>query len=468
MHIKLKFLGAARNVTGSRHLVETNGVRFLVDCGMHQERQFKWRDWEPFPVAPNSIDAVLLTHAHLDHCGFLPRLVREGFRGRIYCTAATAEIAQIVLMDSARIQQSDMEFKKQRHQREGKVGPHPYLPLYTTDDASACFPLFSPVRYGESVQIGPGVVAAFHDAGHILGSSMIKVAVEQGEERKTLLFSGDVGRWNKPILWDPTLFDQADYVLVESTYGNRIHEVQSAIGDELAGVINQTVAAGGNIYVPSFALERSQEVLYYMVKLLAEDRIPHIMVFVDSPMAISVTEVFQHHPELFDREMLKLIREGNSPFDFPTLTMTRTADQSKALNYINGTAMIIAGSGMCTGGRIKHHLAKNISGQENTVLFVGYQAEGTLGRHIASGAGEVRILGQEYPVRANIVQIHGFSAHADREELFRWLSSLQSPPRHLFIVHGETEAALQFAGFLGNRTGWNISVPEYGDEVALA
>jgi metallo-beta-lactamase family protein len=467
MHLALKFLGAARNVTGSRFLVETGNVRFLVDCGLHQERELRGRDWNPFPVAPDTIDAVLLTHAHLDHCGLLPKLVREGFHGPIYCTAATSEIAQIILMDSAHIQQCDVEFKKQRHQREGRKGPYPEVPLYTTDDASACFPLFSPVPYQEPVEIGDGAIATFHDAGHILGSSMIKVSVEQEGEKRTLLFSGDVGRWDKPILRDPTLFDDADYVLVESTYGNRLHESQDIIADELARVINQTVEAQGNIYVPSFALERSQEILYYMNKLLTADRIPHIMVFVDSPMAISITAVFQHHPELFDREMMELIRGGNSPFDFPTLTMTRTADQSKALNYITGTAMIIAGSGMCTGGRIKHHLAKNISRPECTLLFVGYQAVGTLGRQIADGAGEVRILGQKYAVKARVAQVHGFSAHADRDELFQWLSTLQRP-RHVFIVHGESEAAMQFADFLNEKTGWKISVPEYKDEVILA
>ena len=468
MYLNLKFLGAAQNVTGSRFLVETSSTRFLVDCGLHQEREFRWRDWNPFPISPDTIDAVLLTHAHLDHCGLLPKLVREGFHGSIYCTAATSEIAQIVLMDSAHIQQYDAEFKKKRHQREGRKGAHPEIPLYTTNDAAACFPLFSPVPYQESVEIGEGVTATFYDAGHILGSSMIKVTIKQKGEKRTLLFSGDVGRWNKPILQDPTLFDDADYVLVESTYGNRLHESQDIIGDELARVINQTVQAGGNIYIPSFALERSQEILYYMNKLLIADRIPHIMVFVDSPMAVSVTEVFQHHPELFDKEMMELIRKGNSPFDFPTLTMTRTADQSKALNYITGTAMIIAGSGMCTGGRIKHHLVRNISRPQSTILFVGYQAVGTLGRQIVDGAEEVRILGQKHPVRARVAQIHGFSAHADRDELYHWLSSLQRAPRHVFIVHGEPEAALKFADFLNKKTGWEISVPEYENEVVLS
>jgi len=467
MHIKLSFLGAARNVTGSRYLVEANDVRFLVDCGLYQEREFRGRNWEPFLIPPDSIDAVLLTHAHLDHCGLLPKLVREGFDGHVYCTAATSEIAKIILIDSANIQQEDAEFKRKRHQREGRRSPYPEVPLYTTDDAKDCFRLLSPIYYGEPVQIGDGVTATFHDAGHVLGSSMIKVTVSQDGEKRTLLFSGDVGRWNKPILRDPTLFDQADYVLVESTYGDRLHESQETISDELARVISSTVEAAGNILIPSFALERSQEVLYYLNELLIKDRIPHLVVFVDSPMALSVTEVFQHHTELFDKEMMALIRQGKSPFDFPGLTMVRTVDQSKAINYIAGSAMIIAGSGMCTGGRIKYHLVRNISRPESTILFVGYQAMGTLGREIVGGDKEVRILGQKYPVRAKVAQIHGFSAHADRDELFRWLSALQRPPRHLFIVHGEPEAALRFADFLRERTGWEISVPGYRDEIIL-
>ena len=388
MHIKLSFLGAARNVTGSRYLVEANDVRFLVDCGLYQEREFRGRNWEPFLIPPDSIDAVLLTHAHLDHCGLLPKLVREGFDGHVYCTAATSEIAKIILMDSANIQQEDAEFKRKRHQREGRRGPYPEVPLYTIDDAKDCFRLLSPICYGEPVQIGDGVAATFHDAGHVLGSSMIKVTVSQDGEKRTLLFSGDVGRWNKPILRDPTLFDQADYVLVESTYGDRLHESQETISDELARVISSTVEAAGNILIPSFALERSQEVLYYLNELLIKDRIPHLVVFVDSPMALSVTEVFQHHTELFDKEMMALIQQGKSPFDFPGLTMVRTVDQSKAINYIAGSAMIIAGSGMCTGGRIKYHLVRNISRPESTILFVGYQAMGTLGREIVGGDKE--------------------------------------------------------------------------------
>ena len=467
MHIKLVFLGAAQNVTGSQYRVEASNVRLLVDCGLYQERKFRNRNWAPFPFRPDTIDAVLLTHAHIDHSGLLPKLVREGFQGRIFCTDATADIAQIMLMDSAKIQEEDAKHKRRRHEREGRKGPYPEIPLYTVDDAKACCSLLSPVRYGELIPIGDGVAATFHDAGHVLGSSMISVTVSQGGETRKLLFSGDVGRWNKPILRDPTLFHEADYVLVESTYGDRLHDDSETAGNQLADIINSATRTRGNIVVPSFALERAQEVLYYLNKLLMERRIPHLMVFLDSPMAASITDVFRNHPDLYDRDMLELIQQGNSPFDFPGLTIVRSIDQSKAINNITGSAMIIAGSGMCTGGRIKHHLVSNISRAECTILFVGYQAIGTLGRQIVDGAQEVRIMGQKHPVRARVAQIHGLSAHADRDELLRWLSGLHSPPRRVFVVHGEPETTAKFADFLRERTGWEIAIPQYGEEITL-
>jgi len=467
LQVKLSFLGAARNVTGSRYLLETNNARILVDCGLYQEREFTSRNWEPFLIPPRTIDAVLLTHAHLDHCGLLPKLVREGFRGKIYCTTATSEIAQIILLDSAHLQEEDAEFKKKRHERTRKRGPFPEMPLYTVADAEASFPLFSPVKYGEAVPASDGVKATFYDAGHVLGSSMIKVEVGQGGEKRTIVFSGDVGRWDRPILRDPTILDNLDYILIESTYGGRVHETLPDITDSLSEIINSTHKAGGNLIIPSFALERSQEVLYYMNQLLIENRVPHLLVFLDSPMAISITEVFKRHSELFDEEMSQLVRENKSPFDFPNLIMTETTEQSKAINHIAGTVMIIAGSGMCTGGRIKHHLVANISKRRSTILFVGYQAIGTLGRQIIDGANKVRILGKHYPVRARIEQIHGFSSHADRNELLRWLSRPKMAPRRVFVVHGESESAEQFGEFLRYKTGWDVSVPEYRAEVFL-
>lgn len=467
MQIKLTFLGAAQSVTGSRYLIEANDIRFLVDCGLYQERELRGRNWEPFPIPPQTLDGVLLTHAHLDHCGLLPKLAREGFHGPIYCTAATAGIAQIMLLDSANLQQEDAEFKKKRHEKDKRKGPYPEVPLYTIADARTSLTLFSPARYGKTIEIGKGVDATFYDAGHVLGSSMIKVRIQQNGGTRTLLFSGDIGRWDKPILHDPTLFEEADYVMVESTYGDRLLEPLEDAANKLAEVINTTVKSGGNIVIPSFALERAQEILYYLNKFILEDRIPHLMVLFDSPMAVSITEVFERHPELFDEEMTELMRQKKSPFDFHGLNLIKTVDESKAINHIKGSVIIIAGSGMCTGGRIKHHLATNISKKESTILFVGYQAVGTLGREIVDGAKQVRILGQHHPVRASVVPIKGFSAHADKDELLKWLSSLRRPPRRLFVTHGESNVSQHFASLLREKTGWEVVVPEYQDEFLL-
>jgi metallo-beta-lactamase family protein len=467
MEIKLRFLGATQNVTGSRYLLEANGTKLLIDCGLYQERHFRERNWEPFTIPPSSIDAVLLTHAHLDHCGLLPKLVREGFRGKIYCTEATAEIAQIVILDSAKIQMEDVEFKRKRHKREEREGPYPIIPLYTIEDAQACFPLFQTLKYNQEITIADGIKTTFCDTGHILGASAIRVEIANQKQKRTILFSGDVGRWNKPILRDPTIFTDADYVLCESTYGDRLHEKSDDIKEKLCEIIQSTQKAGGNIIIPSFAVERSQEVLYYLNELLLEACVPHLITFVDSPMAVHVTEVFNKHPELYDEEMLQRMNDKNSPFSFPGLTMVKSTSQSKAINFIRGTAVIIAGSGMCTGGRIKHHLVNNISRPECTILFVGYQAVGTLGREIVAGAEEVRILGQRYPVKARIVNIGGFSAHADQEELVQWLSGLKKSPKHLFVTHGEPETAKYFSSYLKEKFAWQTSVPEYQEEVVL-
>jgi metallo-beta-lactamase family protein len=335
------------------------------------------------------------------------------------------------------------------------------------DDARATFPLFSTIKYEETIPLGDGIEASLHDAGHVLGAAMIKLRVSKNGERRTIIFSGDVGRWDRPIIRNPVTFEEADYIVVESTYGNRLHEGTEDTEKTLAEVINYTRTRGGNIVIPSFAFERAQEVLYYLNKLLIEKRIPHLLVFLDSPMATSITEVFERHPDMLDKEMNELIRHGKSPFDFTGLKITRTVDESKVINHISGTSIIIAGSGMCTGGRIKHHLVNNISRQESTILFVGYQAVGTLGRHIVDGSKEVRILGETHKVQARIFQLSGFSAHADRDELFRWLSGLQRSPRNVFVTHGEPESAQQFAQFLNEKTGWKTTLPGYRDEVTL-
>jgi len=467
MPMKLKFLGAAQNVTGSRHLLQANGTKLLVDCGLYQERQFRQRNWEPFTVEPRSIDAVFLTHAHLDHCGLLPKLVKDGFRGRIYCTAATAEIARIILLDSAKIQAEDARYKAKRHKKERRKGRFPVKPLYTVADAEACFPHFSPVRYKQPVKVDSDIEVSFHDAGHVLGSSIIKVKASADGQQRTILFSGDIGRPRRPIVHDPELIAEADYILVESTYGDRVHGGPEDTKKMIADVINSTKEAAGNIIVPSFALERAQELLYYINELLLADAIPHLKVFLDSPMAARITKVFQKHRELFDEEMTEFVEHNESPFKFPGLNMVGNSEQSKALNHMQGTIMVIAGSGMCTGGRVKHHLVNNIGNPRNTIMFVGYQAVGTLGRRIVDGEKEVRILGQKYRIKARVVRINGFSAHADRDELLKWLGALERPPRKVFVVHGESESAQRFGDYINQETGWQVVVPAYQDEIVL-
>jgi len=465
--ITLKFLGATGNVTGSRFLLQARGKSILIDCGLYQERDLRDRNWDQLPFPPANIDSVVLTHAHLDHCGFLPRLSAQGFGGRVFCTNATAEIARIVMLDCAHLNEEDARYKRKRHKRQGRKPPRPVEPLYTTEDAEAALPQFSPQKYETPVTIADGITATFYDAGHILGSSCVMFEIKNGSKTITFLCSGDLGRPNKPILRDPTTFASADYILVESTYGNRVHEKVTDTKEKLAEVINSTIEAGGNIVVPSFAIERSQELLYFLNELRMEKKIPHLMAFLDSPMAIRVTDVFKKHPELFDEDTLELLGNHNSPFNFPGLTMARATAQSKAINSIRGTVMIIAGSGMCTGGRIKHHLVNNITRPESTLLFVGYQAYGTLGRTITDGEKEVRILGTKYPVKARVERLYGFSAHADRDEIVGWLGKLQQPPKNIFVVHGEKDASAAMKDYIGEKLGYSATVPVYGDEVTL-
>lgn len=467
MNFKLKFLGAAGNVTGSRHLLEFNGTKVLVDCGLFQEREYQDRNWENFTFIPAELDAVLLTHAHLDHCGLIPKLVKEGFKGKVYCSPATTEISKVVLLDSGKLQEEDAAFKRKRHKKEGRVSPRPVEPLYTMEDADKCLGVFNSVPFGQVFSPVEGIDVCFYEAGHILGASIIKVTLKLNDQTRVILFTGDLGRSNKPIIRDPAIFEEADYVMLESTYGDREHTTTEDTKDQLANAVNTTWQAGGNLVVPSFSIERSQEVLYFLNELLMEDRIPHIMTFLDSPMAVKVTEIFEKHPELYDQQMRSIILKNGSPFSFKGLVKVQSTPESKAINHIKGTVMIIAGSGMCTGGRIKHHLVNNISRPESTILFVGYQANGTLGREILDGKPEVRILGQMYRVKANVVKAQGFSAHADRKEMLDWLSNFKRPPKKVILIHGEKTVCESFQQYLSERTGWDVFVPEYQQEILL-
>jgi len=465
--VKLRFLGANRQVTGSRHYLEADGVRVLVDCGMFQERHYRDRNWEPSPIPPKKLDAVVLTHAHLDHCGLVPKLAREGFRGPVLATAASADLAELILRDSAYIQTEDAAYKKRRHRKERRRGKHPEVPLYTVDDVERVLPQFEPVPYHEAVRVNDHLRVTFHDAGHILGSAIVELSVGRGNGVKRLLFSGDLGQWNKPILRDPTVFSEADYVVLESTYGDRNHETHEAIELQLGTVINETIRGGGNVVIPTFAVERAQELMYHIGRLVHADRIPDVPIYLDSPMAVHATDVFHRHRECFDDATWELIDSGEPPLRFPGLKMVSSVKESKAINELKRPAIIMATSGMCTAGRIKFHLKHNIMRPESSILFVGYQVRGTLGRQIRDGNPQVRIHGRQWPVRARVEQIHGFSGHADRAALLRWLSSFDAPPRHLFLTHGEEESSLSLAEHVGGEMGWQVTVPEYRERVKL-
>lgn len=465
--MRLHFLGANRQVTGSRYLLEAEGLNIMIDCGMFQERAFLERNWADCPVDPSSIDVLLLTHAHLDHVGLIPRLVMQGFTGSIITVQPTVDLAKIILLDAGKIQEEDAAYKKRRHQKEGRRGKFPELPLYTVQDAEKCLPQFRGVDYGESVELSPKVRAVFHPAGHILGAASIELRVQQGGGQRTIVFSGDVGQWDKPLITNPSLAPQADYVVLESTYGDRLHPPTEALDQELGRIVRETAGRGGNVVIPTFALERAQELMYHFSTLVHDDLIPDLKIFLDSPMAIDVTDVFKKYRHYFNDETRRLFENGTPPLRFPGLHMTRDTEASKAINYERMPCIIMASSGMCTGGRIKHHLRQNITREESTIVFAGYQANGTLGRQIVSGQREVRIHGRLWPVRAKIEQLNGLSAHGDRDDLLHWLGGISDTPSMVFLTHGEEESALALAQTIEKDKGWRTTVPEYGEVVEL-
>ena len=430
--------GAAKQVTGSCHLITCNDHRVLIDCGLFQgSDEVERGNAEPFGFDPARIDVLLLTHAHLDHCGRIPLLVRQGFRGRIITTAATRELARVVMLDSAGIQEEDARRAQRRNRRGDVVTP----PLYTLDDALHALDFFTTdVAYDEAVPVVEGITARFLDAGHILGSASILLQLDDGQQQRSMLFSGDLGNPGRPILRDPTPAPAADYVVMESTYGDRAHRSVPDSVDEMYQAIRETVARRGNVVIPSFALERTQEILYYLHRGIRSGAIPqHVRVFLDSPMAISATEIFRRHPECFDDGFLDELQHGD-PFAMPGLHFTRETTESMAINSIDGGAIILAGSGMCNGGRIRHHLKHNLWRDRSSVVFVGYAAEGTLARRIVDGAASVRIFNEDITVRAQVWTINGFSAHADQQSLLAWLGD--APRRKVFLVHGEYDRGM--------------------------
>jgi len=442
--MRISFHGADRGVTGSCHLVECAGKRILIDCGLYQGgRELDEENGEPFGFEPRSIDHVLLTHAHLDHCGRLPLLVQRGFRGEIITTAATRELARVVMLDSAHLQEEEARRHARYQTRRGK-GSAPG-PLYAVLDALNTLDHYGrTAAYGRRLEVAPGIDATFLDAGHILGSASIRLDLEEHGRRYSLALSGDLGNSGRPILRDPVVPVGVDAVVMEATYGDRLHKPLEPSVEELYQVIEDAFRRGGNVIIPTFALERAQELLYFLREGVEKGRLPrNTPVFLDSPMAISATVIFQHHPECYDEETAALFRKGKDPFELPGLRFTRETADSMALNRVASGAVILAGSGMCTGGRVRHHLKHHLWREDSSVVFVGFAARGTLARRIIDGARTVRLFGEDIRVRAHIHTVNGFSAHADRDELLAWHHRID--PKRTFLVHGEEQAMRSFA-----------------------
>jgi metallo-beta-lactamase family protein len=459
MSQSIGFFGAAETVTGSRHILTIDGKRILVDCGLFQgSRELRERNWEPFPVDPREIDAVVITHAHTDHIGWLPRLVDQGYHGPVYATRATIGLSKISLPDSARLQEEEA-----RHRQKIGSRHKPPLPLYTEEQAYAALKRFVPVKYGELVDLPGGAKFRFHPAGHILGSAFAEIFFPNGER---ILMSGDLGRYDTPILHDPATIEAAEYLVVESTYGNRLHPTENPI-DKIGAILEEAVQTGGAVIVPSFAIGRTQELLYYFRQLEDQGRLPRIPIVIDSPMAVSVTHVYAQANEEHDEEMKIAVEEGRSSLEPSGVSFVRDREASKALNRQRGPLVIISGSGMANGGRVTHHLLQRLDDPTTIVLFTGYQAEGTLGRRILEGEPVVRIHKQEVRVRAKVEKVNALSAHADQGEILRWLHGFKTPPRRTFLVHGEPDAQAGLEAKIREDLGWDVVIPKHGQTFPL-
>ena len=459
--MRLKFLGAAHMVTGSCYLLETQGNKILIDCGMFQgTKRIREMNREDFTFVPAELDAVLLTHAHVDHCGLIPKLCRDGFRGPIYATKTTCELAQIMLPDSAHIQEADTEMRNRKGIRSGA---EPVDPLYTIEDARKALEHFQQISYKQEIAVTDHIHAVYHDAGHIIGSAIIEISVTEEDKTTKLVFSGDLGQPAQPIIKDPSIIRGADFLIVESTYGDRLHQSYDK-ESALAEVINDTMDRGGNLIIPAFAVGRTQTLLYYFYKLWKAGRIDDVPIILDSPLAIAATRIFVQNSQDFDNDALELLdKEGKLP-QMPQLRICRTAAESKALNSAESSAIILSASGMADAGRILHQLKHNLWRPESTVLFAGYQAEGSLGRRLVDGMKRVRVMGEEIAVRAKIKMMEGFSAHADAQQLVNWIGCLENPkPAKVFIVHGETLAQEALKARISKELGLETYIPFRGD-----
>jgi len=464
--MKIRFLGAVNGVTGSNHLIQTRDKNIMLDCGMYQGKDEELNE-EEFAVAPADIDCLLLSHSHIDHSGRIPLLVKKGFKGVIYCSKPTYDLCEIMLLDSAHIQETEAQWKNNKAKRSGKKFVEP---LYTQEDAIESLQYFKPVLYDQIINIDENTTVKFNDAGHILGSSIIEMWLKDEDDTIKLVYSGDLGMREKPILKDPALIDRADYLIMEATYGNRIHGNIEQRTEELIKIILKTAKRGGSVIIPSFAVGRTQELIYELNKYYdshlneigtEENELRNIPVFIDSPLAIKATEIFKRNSHAFDKEAKDYLMKGDNPLDFENLHFTLSADESKQLNFSTEPKIIISASGMCEAGRIRHHLKHNLWRKEASIVFVGYQAEGTLGRRLLDGEKNVKLFGEDIKVNAEIYNIEGFSGHADKPSLLNWIGGFNEKPGNIFIVHGEKESKEAFAMEVKERFGINSIIPQY-------
>ncbi|MCI7327445.1 MBL fold metallo-hydrolase [Hornefia butyriciproducens] len=464
--MKIMFCGATTGVTGSCHLLKTENHNVLLDCGQFQGGKAQEAlNADPFPFEPSEVECMILSHAHIDHCGRIPLLVKRGFRGKIYCTDATADLLEVMLLDSAHIHEMDAQWQSKRNLRAGKP---PVDPLYTTEDAQEALKYVEPILYDQQIRLNDDMKIVFNDAGHILGSAITEIWVTEGERESKIVFSGDLGMKNRPILRDPVTIKKADCVIMETTYGNRNHAQNSMSVKQLIDIILKTTRRGGTVVIPSFAVGRTQELIYELNRFYEKSspdyrqELDKVDVIVDSPMATTATEVFRNNAQVFDEETKAYIMKGDNPLDFKNLRFTRSTEESRALNTDHTPKVIISASGMCEAGRIRHHLKHNLWDARNSVIFVGYQGEGTLGRSLIEGKKDITLFGEEVHVNAEIYNLEGFSGHADQNGLLEWISGFQQPPRQIFLVHGEEQSKKDFAKLIHDKLGYD-PIPVLGN-----
>ncbi|MBM4278575.1 MAG: MBL fold metallo-hydrolase [Deltaproteobacteria bacterium] len=463
--MRVTFLGGVRTVTGSATLFEKGSLKWLVDCGMFQGgKEIEKKNYHTGSYHPSDLSFILLTHAHIDHSGLIPKLFREGFRGKVVCTKATLDLCEVMLRDSGHIQEMEAEWQSRKDRRSGGKGA---APLYTVKDAEKSLKCFFTVNYNEMVSLADGLNVRFQDAGHIPGSAIIELWVKEGGEEKKLVFSGDLGNSGQPIVRDPSLIKEADLLWLESTYGNRLHKSREETVQELLKIVQEAIGHQAKVIIPAFAVERTQNIIYTLGQFMREGLIPSLPVYIDSPLAISATEIFKKNSDCFDQETKEILSRGGSPLDLPEIIYTRTTEESKAINEDEGPGIIISASGMCDSGRIKHHLKHHLWREKSHIVFLGYQGEGTIGRRIVDGAESVRLFGEEIAIKAHIHTLGGFSAHADQKGLLEWLSHFENPKLEVFVVHGEEKVSMELSQLIREQFHLKAEAPRWREKRIL-